>query len=102
MHLLSIFLRAYPTQRNDSPPGTFHKELFVRGMYVAGLPAPGARDVGTLGGETFRSTYHMIRRPPLRLVGGDHVPMAPLPELSGNTYAFFSLECAIQRDSRNR
>jgi hypothetical protein len=71
-------------------------------MYDAGLPAPGARDVGTLGGETFRSNYDMIRRPPLRLVGGDHVPMAPLPELSGNIHALISLECAIQRDSRNR
>ena len=61
-------------------------------MYDAGLPAPGARDVGTLGGETFRSNYDMIRRPPLRLVGGDHVSMAPLPELSGNTRALFSLQ----------
>ena len=81
--------RAHPTLRNDFPPVIFPQGALCPGMYDAGLPAPGARDVGTLGGETFRSNYDMIRRPPLRLVGGDHVPMAPLPELSGNTHALF-------------
>ena len=71
-------------------------------MYDAGLPAAGARDVGPFGGEAIRRNHHMIRRPPLSLVRGNYVPVAPLPKLSGNTHALFSLERAIQRDGRNR
>ena len=58
-------------------------------MYDARLPAAGARDVGPFGGEAFGRNYDMIRRPFLRLVRGDYVPVTPLPKLSGNTNALF-------------
>jgi len=47
-------------------------------MYDAGMPASRARYVGSFGGEALGRNYDMIRRPPLRLVRGDYVPVAPL------------------------
>jgi hypothetical protein len=57
--------------------------VFVRRVHRSGFPATGAGHM-SLGGKTLGCDDDVIHRPPLALVGSDHVSVAPLAEFRGD------------------